>query len=77
MTPEVIIGLAIFVVSYALIATEPDVFLLPPTSDLRYQWVVARMAALDHDTMEERVVDAWTMCVPKFLARDYRERTGT
>jgi hypothetical protein len=60
----------------ALIATEPEVYLLPPTSDLRYQWVVARMAGLDHDTMEERVVDAWTMCVPKFLAREYRERSA-
>jgi hypothetical protein len=54
----------------ALIAAEPSVYLLPPASDLRYQWVVARLAALDHATMEERVVDAWMMCVPKFLARE-------
>ena len=57
----------------ALVAAEPDVYLLPGTSDLRYHWVVARLAALDLETMEERVVDAWTMCVPKFLSRDYRE----
>ena len=56
----------------ALIAAEPDVYLLPPVADLRYQWVVARMAALDTDTMEERVVDAWELCVPKFLARERR-----
>jgi hypothetical protein len=57
----------------ALVAAEPDVYLLPGTSDLRYHWVVARLAALDLETMEERVVDAWTMCVPKFLARQQRE----
>jgi hypothetical protein len=49
----------------ALIASEPHKFQLPPTSDLRYQWVVARMAALDVDEMRELVLDAWRMCVPK------------
>ena|SRR5437879_4970815 len=54
----------------ALIASEPWCYQLPPTSDLRYHWVVARMDQLDEETMEERVIDAWTMCVPKFLARE-------
>lgn len=54
----------------ALVAAEPEVYLLPRPSDLRYQWVVARLEGLDEATMEERVVDAWTMCVPKFLARE-------
>lgn len=58
----------------ALVAAEPSVYQLPRPSDLRYQWVVARLEALDHETMQERVVDAWTMCVPKFLAREHRER---
>ena len=58
----------------ALVAAEPDVYQLPRESDLRFNWVVARLDALDPDTMEERVVDAWTMCVPKFLAREVRER---
>ena len=50
---------------------EPNtVYLLPPTSDLRFNWVVARMDQLDHATMEERVCDAWAMCVPKFLVRE-------
>ena len=53
----------------ALIAAEPAVYQLPPTSDLRFNWVVARMDQLDHVTMEERVCDAWAMCVPKFLVR--------
>jgi hypothetical protein len=49
----------------ALIASEPHKFQLPPTSDLRYQWVVARMDALDVDEMRELVLDAWRICVPK------------
>src|SRR5947208_12794171 len=54
----------------ALIAAEPAIYLLPPTSDLRFNWVMARVDQLDHDTMEERVCDAWAMCVPKFLVRE-------
>ena len=54
----------------ALIAAEPAVYLLPPTSDLRFNWVMARVERLDLDTMEERVCDAWAMCVPKFLVRE-------
>ena len=54
----------------ALIAAEPAVYLLPPTSDLRFNWVEARVDRLDLVTMEERVCDAWAMCVPKFLVRE-------
>lgn len=55
----------------ALVESEPDKFQLPSPGDMRYQWVVARMAALDLDEMTELVVDAWTMVVPKRVARDY------
>ena len=44
---------------------------LPKTSDLRYNWVVARLAALDHDELTELVLDAWRMCVPKKVAAAY------
>lgn len=54
----------------ALVAAEPTTYLLPPASDLRYNWVVARLDQLEHDEMEERVCDAWAMCVPKFLVRE-------
>ncbi len=50
-----------------LIASAPDTFFLPPESDLRFQWVCARLAPLDHDEMREFVVDAWRMCVPRML----------
>jgi hypothetical protein len=57
----------------ALVESEPDKFLMPPTSDLRYNWVDVRMAALDIDEMNELVTDAWTMVVPKYVARQYFE----
>jgi hypothetical protein len=49
----------------ALVAAEPDTFLMPRESDLRFNWVVARMAALDPEEMRELVLEAWRMCVPK------------
>jgi hypothetical protein len=50
-----------------LIESDPERFFLPPTSDLRYQWVCAHLDRLDHDEMRELVVDAWRMCTPKML----------
>jgi hypothetical protein len=54
----------------ALVASEPAKFLMPRPSDLRYQWVVARLGALDAAEMRELVVDAWTMVVPKRVAAE-------
>lgn len=55
----------------ALVAGEPDKFLMPPAGDLRYHWVEARMSALDVDEMTELVTDAWRMVVPKSVAREH------
>jgi hypothetical protein len=52
----------------ALVESEPDKFLMPDTSDLRYNWVVVRVAAIDGDEMRELVLDAWRMVVPKKVA---------
>lgn len=52
----------------ALIAAEPAKFLLPRPSEMRYQWVVGRMEALDLDELRELITDGWTMCVPKSVA---------
>ncbi len=53
----------------ALVASEPDKFLLPKPSDLRYNWVVVRLAAIDLTEMKEIVIEAWGMVVPKFLRK--------
>src|SRR5215208_5155281 len=55
----------------ALVASEPAKFLLPRTSDLRFNWVCARLDAIDHDELRELVVDAWRMCVPKKVRDAY------
>jgi hypothetical protein len=52
----------------ALVASEPHKFQMPERSDLRYNWCVVRLAAIDHVEMHEIVIDAWRMVVPKGLA---------
>lgn len=54
----------------ALVAGAPDTFRLPRTSDLRFNWVVVRLAAIDRVEMRELVFDAWRMVVPKRLAAE-------
>jgi hypothetical protein len=56
----------------ALINSEPEKFLLPARSDLRYNWAVVRLAAIDHEEMLDLVVDAWAMVVPKRVAAEHR-----
>jgi hypothetical protein len=60
----------------ALVASEPDKFLMPKPSDMRYQWVVVRLAAIDEDEMRELVLDAWAMCVPKKVRREHFAKLG-
>jgi hypothetical protein len=54
-----------------LVGTEPDKFLMPRESDLRYNWVVVRLAAIDEDEMRGLVIDAWSMVVPKRVSAPY------
>ncbi len=59
----------------ALVASDPDRFLMPLPSDERYNWVRARLTALDVDELRELVVDAWAMCVPKRVAAEFLSRS--
>jgi hypothetical protein len=54
-----------------LIGGSPEKFMLPSRGDLRYHWVLARLAELDKKEMEELVVDAWRMVVPRRLAESF------
>ncbi len=54
-----------------LVASEPEVFLMPRRSDLRFNWVEVRLDAIDVERMREIVVDAWRLVVPKTLALAY------
>ena len=55
----------------ALVESEPDKFLMPGKADLRYNWVVVRLDAVDDDEVREIVLDAWRMVVPKRVAAEH------
>jgi hypothetical protein len=57
-----------------LVGGTPVKFMQPEKSDLRYNWVLVRLAAIDQDEMRELVLDAWRMCVPKRVAALVEER---
>lgn len=52
----------------AMVAAEPDKFMLPRKSDMRYNWIHVRLDAIDLDEVRELVIDGWRMCVPKKVA---------
>jgi hypothetical protein len=56
-----------------LVGGSPDKFMLPQASDMRYHWVLVRLAAIDEREMRELVLDAWRMVVPKRVAAAYDE----
>ena len=58
----------------ALVESEPEKFMLPKPADLRYNWAVVRLAALDADELRDLVVDAWAMVVPRSVSEPYAER---
>jgi hypothetical protein len=52
----------------ALIQGEPEKFLLPRASDLRFNWVCVRLSALDLPELQMLVTEAWRMVVPRSVA---------
>jgi hypothetical protein len=58
----------------ALVENEPEKFMLPSESNMRFHWVCVRMDAIDENEMRELVLDAWAMVVPKFVSAPYAER---
>jgi hypothetical protein len=59
----------------ALVASEPGKFLMPVASDMRFNWVVVRLAAIDGAEMRELVLEAWRMVVPKRVAAEHDAAT--
>jgi hypothetical protein len=55
----------------AMVAAEPDKFLMPRPSDLRYHWLRVRLAAIDETELRELVTDAWRMVVSRKAAAEY------
>jgi hypothetical protein len=55
----------------ALVESDPDTFLMPGPADLRYNWAVVRLSAIDRDEMRELVLGAWSMVVPQSVVDDF------
>jgi hypothetical protein len=55
----------------ALVTSEPNKFLMPELSDMRYRWVQVRLDAIDVEELRELLVGAWRMVVPKKVAAAY------
>jgi hypothetical protein len=45
--------------------------MLPSSSDLRFNWAIVRLAAIDEEELRELVLDAWSLVVPKRVAAAY------
>ena len=60
----------------ALVESYPAKFQLPTGGDLRFNWVLARLDALDPGEARELVLDAWLMVVPKKVALGYLRAAG-
>jgi hypothetical protein len=54
-----------------MLAAEPDKFVRPKPSDLRFHWLEVRLEAIDRTELTELtelVLDAWRMVVPRRIA---------
>ena len=58
----------------ALVASDPAKFLMPGQADLRWNWAAVRLSAIDPEEMQELVLDAWRLVVPKRVAAAYLGR---
>ena len=59
----------------AAVESEPEKFLMPKGGDLRYNWLVVRLDAIDQDEMRELVLEAWSIVVPQRVVDAYRSST--
>ncbi len=45
--------------------------MLPSVGDLRYNWLELRMELFERDELQEIVLDAWQLVIPKTVAAAY------
>ncbi|HSE81661.1 MAG TPA: MmcQ/YjbR family DNA-binding protein [Gaiellaceae bacterium] len=55
----------------ALVENEPDKFMLPIESELRFNWARVRLEAIDDEEMRELVLNAWAMVVPRYVSAPF------
>jgi hypothetical protein len=55
----------------AALESEPGRFVRPKPADLRYNWLVVRLAAIDRVEMTDLVTEAWSMVVPQRVVDEW------
>jgi len=55
----------------ALVACEPEKFLMPMASDMRYNWVRVRLAMIERDELWDLIVNSWRGTVPKKVREEF------
>jgi hypothetical protein len=55
----------------ALVASDPVKFHLPDKTDMRFNWVSCTLARIDRDELEELLLEAWRMVVPKKVWNEF------
>ena len=60
----------------AAVAGEPDKFAFPSATDMRFNWIHVRLAAIDAEEMRDLVEDAWARAVPRYVAEEYAVANG-
>ncbi len=60
----------------AAVDAEPHKFELPSESDMRFNWIHVRLDAIDADEMRDLVEEAWSGCVPRYVAEEYGRARG-
>ena len=59
-----------------LVASDPSKFMLPIDSELRWNWVRVRLAAIERAELAELVFDAWEVVVPGAWLPRISSRSG-
>lgn len=54
----------------AVVAAEPDKFMMPRKSEMRYNWILVRLDAIELDELRELLIDGWRMCVPESVGAE-------
>ena len=53
----------------ALVSSDPETYLMPATSDMRFNWAVVRLDRIRDTEAGELALDAWSMVVPQKVSR--------
>ncbi len=58
------------------VEADPEKFSLPGESDLRFNWIHVSLGSIDAAEMRDLVEEAWSRCVPRYVAEEYGAAQG-